>query len=134
MNTNKNSYIIIYSAILVVVVAFLLAFVYSALKPQQDINVALDKKKQILASLNIRDLSDADAAAKYTEVVECDEIIDTNATVINKGEKGEVKIEYQTWQAISRENQTFNCGTQVVVSEIIGNKLLVQQIKEIDIN
>ena len=70
MNTNKNSYIIIYSAILVVVVAFLLAFVYSALKPQQDINVALDKKKQILASLNIRDLSDADAAAKYTEVVE----------------------------------------------------------------
>ena len=88
MNTNKNSYIIIYSAILVVVVAFLLAFVYSALKPQQDINVALDKKKQILASLNIRDLSDADAAAKYTEVGECDEIIDTNATVINKGEKG----------------------------------------------
>lgn len=88
MNTNKNSYIIIYSAILVVVVAFLLAFVYSALKPQQDINVALDKKKQILASLNIRDLSDADAAAKYTEVVEFDEIIDTNATVINKGEKG----------------------------------------------
>lgn len=88
MNTNKNSYIIIYSAILVVVVAFLLAFVYSALKPQQDINVALDKKKQILASLNIRNLSDADAAAKYTEVVECDEIIDTTATVINKGEKG----------------------------------------------
>lgn len=88
MNTNKNSYIIIYSAILVVVVAFLLAFVYSALKPQQDINVALDKKKQILASLNIRDLSDAEAAAKYTEVVECDEIIDTTATVINKGEKG----------------------------------------------
>lgn len=88
MNTNKNSYIIKYSAILVVVVAFLLAFVYSALKPQQDINVALDKKKQILASLNIRDLSDADAAAKYTEVVECDAIIDTNATVINKGEKG----------------------------------------------
>lgn len=88
MNTNKNSYIIIYSAILVVVVAFLLAFVYSALKPQQDINVALDKKKQILASLNIRVLSDAEAAAKYTEVVECDEIIDTTATVINKGEKG----------------------------------------------
>lgn len=88
MNTNKNSYIIIYSAILVVVVAFLLAFVYAALKPQQDINVALDKKKQILASLNIRDLSDAEAAAKYTEVVEYDEIIDTNATVINKGEKG----------------------------------------------
>ena len=88
MNKNSNTYIIAYSCIMVVVVAFLLAFVSSSLKPAQDVNVALDKKKQILASLNIRDLSDADAAAKYTEVVECDEIIDTNATVINKGEKG----------------------------------------------
>ena len=48
MNTNSNSYIIIYSAILVVIVAFLLAFVYKALKPMQDANVALDVKKQIL--------------------------------------------------------------------------------------
>lgn len=88
LNTSSNAYTIGYSAVIVVIVAFLLAFVSSALKPQQDENVALDKKKQILASLNIRDLSDADAAAKYTEVVECDEIIDTNATVINKGEKG----------------------------------------------
>ena len=95
MNTNKNSYIIIYSAILVVVVAFLLAFVYAALKPQQDINVALDKKKQILASLNIRNLSDTEAAAKYTEVVVCDEIIDTNATIINNGEKGGEKAGFK---------------------------------------
>ena len=50
LNTNSNSYIIIYSAILVVIVAFLLAFVYQALKPMQDANVALDVKKQILYS------------------------------------------------------------------------------------
>ena len=31
LNTNSNTYIIIYSAILVVIVAFLLAFIYSAL-------------------------------------------------------------------------------------------------------
>ena len=36
LNTNSNTYIIIYSTILVVVVAFLLAFVYQALKPMQD--------------------------------------------------------------------------------------------------
>ena len=69
LNTNSNSYIIIYSAILVVVVAFLLAFVYQALKPMQDANVALDIKKQILYSLNIRDLDGAEAEAKYAEVV-----------------------------------------------------------------
>lgn len=69
LNTNSNSYIIIYSAILVVIVAFLLAFVYQALKPMQDTNVALDVKKQILYSLNIRDLDGAAAEAKYKEVV-----------------------------------------------------------------
>ncbi|MBQ8066004.1 MAG: FMN-binding protein [Prevotella sp.] len=69
MNTNSNAYIIIYSTILVVIVAFLLAFVYQALKPMQDANVALDVKKQILYSLNIRNLDGAEAEAKYGAVV-----------------------------------------------------------------
>ena len=69
LNTNSNAYIIIYSAILVVIVAFLLAFVYQALKPMQDANVALDVKKQILYSLNIRGLDGVEAEAKYKEVV-----------------------------------------------------------------
>ena len=69
LNTNSNAYIIIYSAIMVVIVAFLLAFVYQALKPMQDANVALDVKKQILYSLNIRDLDGAEAEAEYAQVV-----------------------------------------------------------------
>ena len=69
LNTNSNSYIIVYSAILVVVVAFLLAFIFKALKPMQDANVALDVKKQILYSLNIRGLDGQEAEAKYAEVV-----------------------------------------------------------------
>ena len=76
LNTNSNAYIIIYSAILVVIVAFLLAFVYQALKPMQDANVALDVKKQILYSLNIRDLDGAEAEAKYAEVVKDEGEID----------------------------------------------------------
>lgn len=69
LNTNNNAYIIAYSCAMVVIVAFLLAFVSSTLKARQDVNVALDKKKQILAALNIRDLSDSEAEAKYSEVV-----------------------------------------------------------------
>ena len=69
LNTNSNAYIIIYSTILVVIVAFLLAFVSSALKDKQEANVALDVKKQILNSLNLRGLDDDQAEAKYTEVV-----------------------------------------------------------------
>ena len=76
LNTNSNAYIIIYSTILVVIVAFLLAFVSSALKEKQEANVALDVKKQILCSLNIRDLNDVDAEAKYAEVVKAETNVD----------------------------------------------------------
>lgn len=76
MKTNSNSYTIIYSAVIVVVVAFLLAFVYQALKPQQTANEALAKKKQILYSLNIRGLNDKDAEAKYNNVVKEEKDVD----------------------------------------------------------
>ena len=76
LNTNSNAYVIIYSAILVVIVAFLLAFVYQALKPMQDANVALDVKKQILYSLNIRNLDGAEAEAKYKDVVKAEAEMD----------------------------------------------------------
>ena len=69
MKTNSDSYTIIYSAILVIIVAFLLAFVSMSLKPKQDANVALDVKKQILYSLNIRDLNDQMAEETYNKVV-----------------------------------------------------------------
>jgi Na+-transporting NADH:ubiquinone oxidoreductase subunit C len=75
LNTNSNAYIIIYSSVLVIIVAFLLAFVYQALKPMQDANVALDMKKQILNSLNIRNLDGAEAEAKYKEVVKEEKVI-----------------------------------------------------------
>ena len=48
MNTNSNSYTIIYASVMVVIVAFLLAFVNSSLRDIQGKNVELDTKKQIL--------------------------------------------------------------------------------------
>lgn len=88
LNTNSNIYTVIYSAIIVVVVAFLLAFISSYLKPAQERNVALDKKKQILSALNIRGLSDEEVAEQYNNIVESDDIIDTNNRVLTKGTKG----------------------------------------------
>lgn len=70
LNTNNNAYIIIYSIVLVVIVAFTLAFVYTSLKEKQEANVALDVKKQVLASLDIREFADdADAERRYSETV-----------------------------------------------------------------
>lgn len=73
---------------MVIIVAFLLVFVSSALKPTQDQNEALDKKKQILAALNIRDLADAAAIeAKYNEVVVADMVVKADGTVLQDGKQ-----------------------------------------------
>ena len=80
LDTNSDIYAIIYSAVVVVIVAFLLAGVSSLLKPMQDANVELDKKKQILASLNEREL--ADVAATYDELIVADPIINAAGEVV----------------------------------------------------
>ena len=80
LDTNSDIYAILYSVVVVVIVAFLLAGVSSALKPKQDANVELDKKKQILASLNIKD--QADAASVYANVIKADPIINAEGNVV----------------------------------------------------
>ena len=84
MNTNSNSYTVIYASIMVVIVAFLLAFVSSSLKGIQDKNVELDKKKQILAALNIRNVEDVEA--EYNKVVKADMVINSKADTVKLGE------------------------------------------------
>ena len=90
-NTNSNTYTIVYSAVIVVIVAFLLAFVYQALKPQQDANVALDQKKQILNSLNQRGLDGQAAEARYAQVVKEEKKNDKGLTYYVCNVNGEAK-------------------------------------------
>ena len=86
LNTNSNAYIIIYSAIMVLIVAFLLAFVSQTLKPMQDANVALDTEKQILNSLNLRGLSDEEAHATYEKIVKFDEAQNVYVCTLENGD------------------------------------------------
>ncbi len=53
MNTQSNTYTVIYSSIMVVVVGAVLAFVYQSLKPLQDENIANDKRQQILSAIHV---------------------------------------------------------------------------------
>lgn len=94
MNTNSNSYTIIYASIMVVIVAFLLAFVSSSLKDRQNKNVELDTKKQILSALNVYDVKDAEA--EYNKYVKGDMLVQADGTLAeNTGDfqtsyKGEI--------------------------------------------
>ncbi|MBP5359898.1 MAG: NADH:ubiquinone reductase (Na(+)-transporting) subunit C [Bacteroidaceae bacterium] len=86
LNTNSNLYIIIYAALMVVIVAFLLAFVSKALQKKSDANVAIDKKAQILSSLNLRDIDKDQVEAKYAEVVKQEDDSDDTPIYICKVE------------------------------------------------
>ena len=90
MNTNSNTYTIVYASVMVAIVAFLLAFVSSSLKDKQNENVELDKKKQILSALNV-DLKNADVAQLYSEIVLKEQIIDDKGNV--KAETGAFAID-----------------------------------------
>ena len=88
INTNSNVYTIVYAAVLVIIVAFLLALANAALKPRQDANVALSQKKQILASINERNLGDQKSEETYEAIVSDANLDDLKFYIAKKdGEK-----------------------------------------------
>ncbi len=129
MKTNSNSYTIIYSVVLVVVVAFLLAFVFQALKPTQDINVQLDHQKQILFALNQdREMTNEEAQKLWGELIIADDVIDASGKVIEKGEQGGVKAGFKLNSADAKAGKLalFRCkvdGKDKYVIPVYGNGL-----------
>lgn len=85
INTNSNVYTLVYASFVVIVVAFLLAFVSEALKPASLANERIDKKKQILAALNIRDISNGNVESEYDKSVTFDKIIRIDGSVYKDG-------------------------------------------------
>lgn len=85
IDTSSNTYTIIYSCIVVVIVAFLLAFVSKALQPQSEANERIDKKSQILAALNLRGLEKSTIEAKYQEVIVADKVLGADGEEVKAG-------------------------------------------------
>ena len=79
MNTNSNTYTVIYSIILVVVVAAVLAFAAMFLKPTQDANVKKDTISQILTAATIQG---EDILGTYQQEIESAILVDINGTKV----------------------------------------------------
>ncbi len=81
IDTNSNTYTIIYASVMVVIVALLLAFASSALKETQLKNVELDRMKQILTSLNLE--IEGDASDMYAEYIKESVITNTSGEILS---------------------------------------------------
>ena len=98
MNTNSNAYTFIFAIILVTVVAGLLAFTATSLKPLQDENVRNEKMQSILATIGVEESRD-NAGNIYPNYIKkeltlkSDGTIDENPTVkaFNINLKNEIK-------------------------------------------
>ena len=67
INKENNLYTVVYAAVLVVVVGFVLALVYQAMRPAQLENIANDTKKQILAAALIHPSGDETIGELYEQ-------------------------------------------------------------------
>lgn len=117
MNTNSNSYTLIYASVMVVIVAFCLAFISSSLKDKQAKNVEQDTKKQILAALNITDVKNANQ--EFDKYVKSDLIINENGTV--------EEYDYKSKGFVSNFSKDYadNKRIHVFICEVDGQKKYV---------
>lgn len=81
INKNSNAYIMLYTTVIVVIVALLLSVTSGALKGRQNANVELDKKKQILSSLPAIVLEGADAAQLFADNIKHIYILDETGKI-----------------------------------------------------
>jgi Na+-transporting NADH:ubiquinone oxidoreductase subunit C len=90
MNKEKNTYTLIYASIMVILVALILAYVSDALHPRQARNEEIDKKRQMLASLNIVS-TNQNAETLYAKAIVDSWLIDSEGNRV-EGEAFETEL------------------------------------------
>ena len=129
MKTNSNSYTIVYSVILVLIVAFLLAFVFQALKPMQDAKVQHDQQKQILFALNQdRNMTNEQAVQLWKKIIIADDVINADGKVTEAGKQGGVDAGFKLTSKDAKEGKLalYRCkvnGEDKYVIPVYGNGL-----------
>ena len=89
----SNTYVIIFSAILTIILGLLLSGTSVVLKPLQDKQVELDNKKKILgAVMDISSIKDPNAILELYEKRFNSVVIDINGKVVEKDKKGNAVI------------------------------------------
>ena len=94
MNTNGNTYTVIYSAVLVILVAAILAYVSLALQPRQNDNIRVETMSKILTAAGLYNAEEAEAAAdinKFTIALYNDNLQAAIYVNVNGEKTGDMK-------------------------------------------
>ncbi len=112
MNRNSNTYTVLYAAIMVILVAAVLASVSMALKPRQQKNIEIEKKQNILASVNIQSTAE-NAEELYAEKIENQYVVDAEGNIVEGADAftTDLKKEHAKPEA-ERHLPVFECQTE----------------------
>ena len=129
MNTNSNTYTVIYSIVLVVVVAAILAFTSQALKDKQNENVKLETITKVISAATQADpdyviAEDADILEEYQSLISDALFVDANgekAGQMNIGKEDKKAIEVASTSDLKKQNdiiKKIEAGNADAVSEL----------------
>lgn len=121
MNRQSNTYTIIYSVVLVLLVGVVLSVVYQALRPMQVENINNDTKRQILAAARIVPTQDQSVADLFSDHIQTSYIVNINGEKTDAGTDAfnvNVAIESKK-PADSRLLPVFECTTSDGLKYII---------------
>lgn len=121
MNRQSNTYTIIYSVVLVLLVGVVLSVVYQALRPMQVENINNDTKRQILAAARIVPTQGQSVANLFSDHIQTSYIVNINGEKTDAGTDAfnvNVAIESKK-PADSRLLPVFECTTSDGLKYII---------------
>lgn len=121
MNRQSNTYTIIYSVVLVLLVGVVLSVVYQALRPMQVENINNDTKRQILAAARIVPTQGQSVADLFSDHIQTSYIVNINGEKTDAGTNAfnvNVAIESKK-PADSRLLPVFECTTSDGLKYII---------------
>lgn len=111
MDRNGNSYTIIYASVMVIVVAALLSAVAMSLEPTQARNREIEKKQNILASVNIESTT-KNAEELYAKNIIKSYIVDSNGNVKEGGDAFDIDLKKEKAVPVDkRDLPVFECQT-----------------------
>jgi len=93
MDRNSNNYTFIYASVMVILVAAILSIAAISLKPMQNKNTEIEKKQNILASVNIETTA-KDAEQVYAEKIVNSYVVNSEGEVV-EGDAFTVDLEVQ---------------------------------------
>lgn len=110
MDRNSNKYTFIYASVMVILVAAILSIAAMALKPMQKKNMEIEKKQNILASVNIVTTA-KNAEEVYAQKIINSYVVNFNGEVI-EGNAFDIDLRLQKTKPVEqRQLPVFECQT-----------------------